>query len=100
MVGLAAMAMFLGSLEYVLEEGPRYDWFDDQTIATVAIVVVVGASCFSGAAATAQASRSSSSERSETAILRSGAAFSFAMGIGLYGLTYIYPIYLAPGARL
>ena len=28
------MALFLGSLEYVLEEGPRYDWFDDQTIAT------------------------------------------------------------------
>ena len=28
------MAVFLGSLEYVLEEGPRYDWFDDQTIAT------------------------------------------------------------------
>ena len=40
-VGLAGMAMFLGSLEYVLEEGPRYDWFDDQTIATVAIVGVV-----------------------------------------------------------
>ena len=30
------MAGFLGALEYVLEEGPRYDWFDDDTIFTVA----------------------------------------------------------------
>ena len=33
-VGLASMAVFLGSLQYVLEEGPRYDWLDDRTIAT------------------------------------------------------------------
>lgn len=26
-LGLAAMAAFLGSLEYVLEEGTRLDWF-------------------------------------------------------------------------
>jgi MFS transporter, DHA2 family, multidrug resistance protein len=29
--GLFSMAGFLGALEYVLEEGPRYDWFDDDT---------------------------------------------------------------------
>ena len=28
--GLGFMAAFLGALEYVLEEGPRYDWFDDR----------------------------------------------------------------------
>ena len=32
--GLISMAGFLGALEYVLEEGPRYDWFDDNTIFT------------------------------------------------------------------
>ena len=31
--GWPLMAVFLGSLEYVLEEGPRDDWFDDGTIA-------------------------------------------------------------------
>ncbi|MGB6637008.1 MAG: MFS transporter, partial [Bradyrhizobium sp.] len=36
--GLFAMAGFLGALEYVLEEGPRYEWFDDDTIFVVAIV--------------------------------------------------------------
>ena len=42
-LGLAAMAVFLGSLEYVLEEGPRYDWFDDATIFTLAITAALGA---------------------------------------------------------
>ena len=32
-IGLIFMALFLGALEYVLEDGPRYDWFDDTTIA-------------------------------------------------------------------
>src|SRR5271165_4223269 len=36
--GLIFMAGFLGSLEYVLEEGPRNDWFNDQTILTFAWV--------------------------------------------------------------
>src|SRR5271163_4383981 len=30
--GLISMAGFLGALEYVLEEGPRYEGFDDDTI--------------------------------------------------------------------
>ena len=32
LIGLVLMAMFLGCLEYALEEGPRWDWFDDDTI--------------------------------------------------------------------
>ena len=28
-IGLIFMALFLGALEYVLEDGPRYDWFED-----------------------------------------------------------------------
>src|SRR6202161_3428689 len=32
-VGLIFTALFLGALEYVLEDGPRYDWFDGSTIA-------------------------------------------------------------------
>ena len=34
--GLFSMAGFLGALEYVLEEGPRKDWFDDGTITVLA----------------------------------------------------------------
>ena len=31
-LGLAGMASFLGSLEYVLEEGTRLDWFQSHEI--------------------------------------------------------------------
>src|SRR3984957_15475122 len=33
LIGLLLMATFLGTLEYVLEEGERWDWFQDETIA-------------------------------------------------------------------
>ncbi len=93
-VGLAGMAVMLGSLEYVLEEGPRYDWLDDSTIATFAVLTVVGAIVFFWRAATAK------EPIVELRAFRDrnfafGSAFSFTMGIGLYGLTYLYPVYLA-----
>lgn len=93
-LGLAAMAVFLGSLEYVLEEGPRYDWFDDATIFTLAITAALGAMVFFWRAFTAP---------QPIVELRAfknlnfafGLSFSFIMGIGIYGLTYLYPVYLS-----
>lgn len=92
--GLIGMAGFLGALEYVLEEGPRYDWFDDPTIALAALVSVLSAAGFFARVLTA---------REPIVDLRAftdrnfavGSLFSFVLGIGLYGLTYIYPVYLA-----
>jgi DHA2 family multidrug resistance protein len=88
------MAGFLGALEYVLQEGPRKDWFDDQAIVVLAIVSVLSAAVFFGRVLTA---------RVPIVDLRAflnrnfavGSAFSFVLGIGLYGLTYLYPVYLA-----
>lgn len=92
--GFAAMAAFLGSLEYVLEEGPRNDWLQDPTIALVALITTISAIAFFVRVL-----------RAETPIvdLRAftdrnfavGSLFSFVIGIGLYGLTYLYPVYLA-----
>src|SRR3978361_603847 len=44
--GLGFMAAFLGSLEYVLEEGPRNDWFEDSSISIFAAVCAVAAVLF------------------------------------------------------
>ena len=44
--GLAAMAAFLGSMEYVLEEGPTNDWFEDNSILVFAIVCAVSSVAF------------------------------------------------------
>src|SRR5437016_3023329 len=40
--GLAAMAVFLGTAEYVLEDGPANDWFEDAAVRYAAIAFVVG----------------------------------------------------------
>src|SRR5215472_14763812 len=44
--GLIAMAGFLGSLEYVLEEGPQYEWLQDTSVATFAAISFVSAVAF------------------------------------------------------
>jgi len=92
-IGLTFMALFLGALEYVLEDGPRYDWLDDSTIALMAIISAASAVIFLVRVFTA---------RYPIVDLRAfldrnfavGSIFSFVLGIGLYGLTYLYPVYL------
>src|SRR4051794_23968557 len=44
--GLLFMAGFLGTLEYVLEEGPQYEWLQDSSVAACAAVCVVSALAF------------------------------------------------------
>jgi DHA2 family multidrug resistance protein len=92
--GLISMAAFLGSLEYVLEEGPRNDWFGDDTVLLLAWVAGVGAISFFVRAFTARnpiVDLTAFSNRN----FALGSTFSFVLGIGLYGLTYLYPVYLA-----
>jgi len=92
--GLIAMAGFLGSLEYVLEEGPQYEWLQDNSVAVCAAVCSVSAIAFFYRVLTAD---------EPIVDLRAftnrnfgvGCLISFCVGIGLYGLTYMYPRYLA-----
>ncbi|WP_436093332.1 DHA2 family efflux MFS transporter permease subunit [Bosea sp. LjRoot237] len=92
-VGLGAMAAFLGSMEYVLEEGTRLDWFESHEIVLFTGVMIIGAVLFFWRALT----------RDDPLVdlyafrnrnFAFGSLFSFTMGIGLYGLTYLYPVYL------
>ena len=92
--GLISMAGFLGALEYVLEEGPRNDWLQDESIFFFAIVCVVSAVVFFWRVLTAKepiVDIRAFTDRN----FALGSMFSFCVGIGLYGLTYIYPRYLA-----
>src|SRR3984957_10338402 len=91
--GLISMALFLGALEYVLEDGPRYDWFDDSTITLVAVVSALSAVVFLARVLTAK----NPIVDLQAFLNRNfalGSIFSFVLGIGLYGLTYLYPVYL------
>src|ERR1700755_2922319 len=92
--GLLTMAGFLGTLEYVLEEGPQYQWLQDTSVATCAAVCLVSAIAFFWRVLSA---------REAIVDIRTfndrnfgvGCLLSFCIGVGLYGLTYIYPRYLA-----
>lgn len=92
--GLAAMAALLGGLEYVLEEGTAKEWFQDEAIRWCALVSSVGGIVFFYRAFTAITpivDLKAFSNRNFAA----GCLASFTIGIGLYGLTYIYPVFLA-----
>jgi MFS transporter, DHA2 family, multidrug resistance protein len=93
-IGLLSMAGFLGALEYVLEEGPRNDWFGDDTVLLMAWVSSLSAIAFFLRVVTARrpiVDLHAFSDRN----FGLGSLFSFVLGIGLYGLTYLYPVYLA-----
>jgi DHA2 family multidrug resistance protein len=80
-------------LEYVLEDGPRYDWFEDSTIAFAAVISAGSAAIFFARVLTAGqpiVDLRTFSDRN----FALGSMFSFVLGIGLYGLTYLYPVYL------
>ncbi len=92
--GLVLLALFLGSLEYILEEGAADDWLQSTTISR--LIVICGVSCamfFWRMFTTTNplVDFTAFKNRNFTA----GCIFSFTMGIGLYGLTYLYPVFLA-----
>lgn len=88
------MALFLMGLDYVLEEGSRHDWFSDPTIAWVAVVAAFASVGFLWRALTAPepivdlrpfANRN----------FAAGCMLQLALGFGLFGLTYLYPLFLS-----
>lgn len=89
-----AMAVFLAGLEYVLEEGPRKDWFGDHGIAiagwcsAVAFVLFLERSFFSSnPLVRLQAFRRPT--------FTFACVFNFVIGIGMYSAIYLVPVYLA-----
>ena len=93
-LGLGALACFLGGMEFVLEEGPGNDWFQDEAVAILFAVMVVGGILTFWRAVTRRDPVVDLSAFANTNFAV-GSVFSFVLGIGLYGLTYIYPVYLA-----
>src|SRR5258705_11027699 len=91
--GLVAMAGFLGSLEYVIEEGPQYEWLQDTSVAVCAAVCMVSAIAFFYRVLTAEEPIGDIRAFTDRNF-GIGCLISFCIGIGPYGLTYIYPRYL------
>jgi DHA2 family multidrug resistance protein len=92
-LSMVFMALFLGCLEYTLEEGPRWNWFSDSTILTTAWI--------SGLSALVFISRTLM-VKNPIVDLRAltdrnfalGCFFSFVTGIGLFATIYLTPLFL------
>ncbi len=91
--GLTGMALFLGCLEYVLDEGPRNDWFSDHLILLAAVVLVVAGTVFFWRSFTAKDPivdlRVFADRNFATSSL-----MTFVVGMALYGMVYILPVFL------
>jgi DHA2 family multidrug resistance protein len=92
--GIAMMALFLGCLEYVLEEGARWDWFGDGTIracAWISAICGIGFIWRSLTAANPVVDLRALSSRNFSL----GCFFSFVTGVGLFSTIYLTPLFLA-----
>lgn len=93
-LGMVLLALFLGCLEYTLEEGPRLDWFGDTTIlATAWIAGLTGIAFIARTLTYAQPLVDLRALRDRTFAL--GCFFSFITGLGLFSTIYLTPLFLA-----
>ncbi|MBW0005175.1 MAG: DHA2 family efflux MFS transporter permease subunit [Hyphomicrobiales bacterium] len=91
--GIVLMALALGTLEYVLEEGSRWNWLDDATIRECALISAIAGLLF--------VIRSLTFPR-PVVDLRAfgnrnfalGCILSFVTGIGIFSTIYLTPLFL------
>ncbi len=91
--GIALMAVFLGTLEYVLEEGTRWNWFDDRFIrdctwvsAVSGVLFVIRSLTFARPVVDLRAFGNRN--------FAIGCALSFVTGIGIFATIYLTPLFL------
>ena len=91
-LGIGLLALAVGSLQYVLEKGQDDDWFSSSTIVVLAICAVFGLFFFIWRE---MYFRKPIVELRvlKNANLRVGTVLSFILGFGLYGSTFIIPLY-------
>jgi DHA2 family multidrug resistance protein len=93
LIGLVLMALFLGSLEYVLEEGNRWDWFQDPTIAWTGVIAAVAGIGFFWRMLV-RSDPLVELRAFANANFAAGCLFSLVVGLGLYGSVYVTPLFL------
>jgi DHA2 family multidrug resistance protein len=92
-LGLVLLAAFLGSLEYVLEDGNKNDWFQDDGIVAFAVLAGLAGVGFFWRMLT-KADPLVELRAFADVNFAAGSMFSFILGIGLYGSVFIVPVFL------
>jgi len=90
--GIALLATFIGSLQFVLEHGQQDDWFENTTIVILSITTVLGLALFLWREMTYKYPIVNLRVLKDTN-LRVGTIMTFILGFGVYGSTFIIPIY-------
>lgn len=90
--GIALLAGFVGSLQYVLEHGQQDDWFNDRIINILTLVSSVSFVLFIWRELNYKHPIVNLKVLKNTN-LRVGVIMSFVLGFGLYSSTFIIPIY-------
>ena len=90
--GIGLLAVFVGSLQYILEKGQEDDWFNSSTIIVLTIMSILGAFFFIWRETTYR-NPVVQLKVLKNGNLRIGTILSFIMGFGLYGSTFIIPLY-------
>ena len=91
--GIVLMAICLGTLEYVLEEGTRWNWFDDTTIKTCAYIAGISGILFIARSLTFP--RPVVDLRALTnRNFALGCFLSFVTGVGIFSTIYLTPLFL------
>ncbi|WP_293897830.1 DHA2 family efflux MFS transporter permease subunit [Phenylobacterium sp.] len=90
---VASLAVFLGGMQYVLEEGPRHEWFTDPAVQIAAWLSVVGGVVFFERTffSTMPVLKLTPFRRPTFAM---ACVLNLVVGFGLYAATYLTPVYL------
>lgn len=91
-IGIFLLTVFIGSLQFVLEHGQQDDWFADSLITTLSAVSVFGFILFIWRELTYEHPIVNLGVLKDSN-LRIGTIMTFILGFGLYGSTFIIPIY-------
>jgi len=94
LTGLMLMALFLGCLQYALQEGPRWDWLSDDTIRAAVVVSSIASVFFFWRVLTYHqpiVDLRAFTNRNFTL----GSFYTFVVGTGMYSTTYLIPLFLA-----
>jgi DHA2 family multidrug resistance protein len=91
-IGIILLTMFIGSLQFVLEHGQQDDWFDNALIVALSVASLFGFILFIWREMTYEHPIVNLRVLKD-GNLRIGTIMTFIMGFGLYGSTFIIPIY-------
>lgn len=93
--GIGLLALGLGCLQYVLEEGNRWDWFEDANISHLAIIAGVALTVF----VIWELSPRNEHPVVDLHVLKNrgliaSVVLSLCLGFGLYGGVFLYPLFV------